>query len=78
MVSELCVALEKLDPEEPLSIMEVAGDMLELQRQEEYKDVTEEHIVKQMAKTCPDGAAKYDEVRKKLEEMEWWQTRIKG
>lgn len=70
MVNELCVALEKLDPDEPLSIMEVAGDMMELQQQEEYKDVTEEQIVEQMAKTCPEGAAKYDEVRSKLEEME--------
>ena len=66
MAADMCVVMEKMDPEDPMSLLEVAGDMMEVAAKDEYGSVSEAQFRDAMKAQCPEGLKKFED----LENME--------
>jgi hypothetical protein len=66
MADDMCAVMDKMDPEDPMSLLEVAGDMMEVAAKEEYGTVSEKQFRDAMGAKCPDGLKKFED----LENME--------
>ena len=65
MTDELCEAMEKFTPDEPMSKYDAANDMNAIKKNQAYKDVKEGQIKKSMMKKCPEGWKKYLDIKDK-------------
>ncbi len=66
MADEMCIAMEKYNVEEPMTMLDAANDMsVILKKTNEYGDVTNAQLKKAMMKKCPEGWKKYEVLKGK-------------
>lgn len=60
MADEVCQAMSKYKEEDPMTLLEAATGLEQVQSKEgDYKDVTEAQLKSSMEKKCPDGYKKF-------------------
>jgi len=58
MCDDMCELMEKYNPEDPMTLLDITTDMLDLQTKEGYSSVSEAQMMSAMKEKCPEGAEK--------------------
>ncbi len=64
MADDMCNIMEKYNPEDISSMMDVATEMMELSSKEGYGSVSEAQMKSAMEAKCPEGYKKFEEMSK--------------
>ena len=62
MADDMCKIMEKYDPEDISSMMDVASEMMDLSSKEGYGSVSQSQLEKAMKENCPEGLKKMQEM----------------
>ena len=62
MADDMCKIMEKYNPEDPMSALDIITPMTELSSKEGYGSVTEAQLKSAMESKCPEGAKKMEEM----------------
>jgi hypothetical protein len=59
---DMCKIMEKYNPEDPMSALDIIGPMTELMEKDGYSGVTEPQLKKAMGEKCPEGLKKMEDM----------------
>ena len=66
MADEMCIAMEKYNVEEPMTMLDAANEMSTIRKKvKEYGNVTHTQLKNAMMKKCPEGWKKYEVLKGK-------------
>jgi PBP1b-binding outer membrane lipoprotein LpoB len=62
MADDMCKIMEKYNPEDPMTMLDISSEMLDLQSKDGYGSVTETQMMDAMKEKCPEGAEKMQSI----------------
>jgi hypothetical protein len=62
MADDMCKIMEKYNPEDPMTALDIITPMTELTEKEGYGSVTQAQLEKAMEEKCPEGLKKMKEM----------------